>query len=54
MEIAPVAGLSIVPLPNGQKAIVLVEIASAKNARRIAKALTAKPPTPSSEQGTSS
>jgi phosphoribosylcarboxyaminoimidazole (NCAIR) mutase len=41
MEIAEKPGLSIVRLPNGKVAIVVVEVAGAKAAALIAAALTA-------------
>jgi hypothetical protein len=45
MEIEPVAGLTIIKLPSGKRAIVLVEIVGAKSAAKIAGALTdAAPP----------
>ncbi len=41
MEVVPIPGIQIVPLPDGNIAITLVEVAAPSAARRIARALNA-------------
>ena len=43
MDIKPLAGFTLVPLPSGKFAFVMVEIIGPKTARKIAKALSEKP-----------